>query len=159
MIAESLSVTRADGTEKRPVALHGEPLLRWYDPTRNFSDASLWAWRDSGRPLAVVALELYPHSEANTGGLSWAFECISLASEPLEVDGGIGSNAAQATRFNRLLSGSLHWAPAKPGITFQEIPGAPRPASTPQLRLAQMKDLSRRFASVEHASRSLLCSG
>jgi hypothetical protein len=152
MIAESLQVSRGDGSENRPVALHGEPLLRWNDPTRNFSDASLWAWRDSGRPLAVVALELYPHSEANTGGLSWAFEFISLASEPLEVDGGSGSNAAQATKFNQLLNGSLHWAPAKPGITFREIPGAPPAASTPQQRLVQIKELSKRFASVEHVS-------
>ena len=126
-IAESLSVTRGEGSKKRPVALRGEPLLRWNDPTRNFSDASLWAWRDTGRPLAVVALELYPHSEQNTGGLSWAFEFISLAAEPIEFQGGPGTSEAEAIKFNQVLEGSIHWAPSKPGITFRDIPGAPRP--------------------------------
>jgi hypothetical protein len=42
-IAEALSVARGEGAGQRPVTLHAEPLLRWNDPTRNFSDASLWA--------------------------------------------------------------------------------------------------------------------
>jgi hypothetical protein len=51
-IAGSLSAVRAEGAERRSVPLRGEPLFRWNDPTRKFSDASLWAWGENGRPAA-----------------------------------------------------------------------------------------------------------
>jgi hypothetical protein len=56
-----------------PAALkfRGEPILRFNDPSRRVVNGSLMlldatAWRlgETGRPLAIVTLEMYAHDEA-----------------------------------------------------------------------------------------------
>jgi hypothetical protein len=42
--------------------------------------------------------------------------------------------------------GKAFWKPAKPGVAFQPVPGAPAPADTPAARLRQMREMSRDFA-------------
>jgi len=155
-IAESLTVSLGEGALKRPVALRAEPLLRFNDPTRNTSDASLWAWGETGRPLAVVALEVDPRSDTNAGGVSWSLEFISLTPESLKFQEEYGLSAIDTPKTKQFLGGGIHWAPVKPGVTFREIPGAPAPAQTPRIRLAQMKDLSTRFAATEHPGRTTI---
>ena len=61
--------------QRVPVPLRPEPLQRWNDPTRAFSDASLWVWGTTGRPIAAVAVELYPASGKK--GEFWAHEFVS----------------------------------------------------------------------------------
>ena len=126
-IVGSLSATRGEGAEKRPVGLRGDPLLRWNDPTRNSSDASLWAWGETDRPLAIVTLEVYPGPIDKPVRSPRAFEFISLASESLKVQGDYGSNAKDITKSNHLLNASISWAPAKPCGTFREIPAHRHP--------------------------------
>jgi hypothetical protein len=149
-IAESVEAFRVEGSEKRPVKLRGEPLLRWNDPIRDTSNSSLWAWGETGRPLALVALET---SQDDPGGrLAWSFELISLAPESLKFHEEHGINASIATT-NPLVNGSFVWAPEKPGVRFRDIPDAPLPAQTPRLRLGQIRELIKRFAATEHVTR------
>ncbi len=64
-IAASFQAATIDGgSKKNPAALTRDPLYRWTDPTRENSDGTLWAWRSSGRPIAVLAIELYPQNKA-----------------------------------------------------------------------------------------------
>ena len=149
-IAESLLVFRGAGSERRALKLRGEPLLRWNDPIRRFSDASLWAWGETGRPVAVLTLEMSHHDR--TDRVSWGLEFISLAPPSLKLREEHGINAA-VSKSNQLLNGSFIWAPEKPGVTFREIPDAPPPAESPRLRLGQMRDLIKRFVATEHVSR------
>jgi hypothetical protein len=149
-IAGSLAVFQGEGSLKHPVKLRGEPLLRWNDPIRDTSNSSLWAWGETGRPLAVVALET---SQDDPGGrLAWSFELISLAPESLKFHEEHGINASIATT-NPLVNGSFVWAPEKPGVRFRDIPDAPLPAQTPRLRLGQIRELIKRFAATEHVTR------
>jgi hypothetical protein len=109
---------------RAPATITPEPLHRWTDPTRDFSVGALWAWRHAGRPVAIIALELY--------GKSWSYEFVSLSTSRLTAD-----------------DGQLHWAPSRAGVKFQGIPDAPAPAADEAGRLRQARELARRFAARE----------
>src|SRR5262245_7507812 len=64
--------------QRIPLEIRPEPLQRWNDPTREFSDGSLWLWTARGRPVAAVAVELYP---SRTHGQAWSFELVSLTTD------------------------------------------------------------------------------
>jgi hypothetical protein len=133
------------------VPLRPEPLQRWNDPTRAFSDASLWVWGMTGRPVAAVAVELYPASGKK--GERWAHEFVSLAGGPIEVEGGQGIEYSPTVPVPRS-DGSLWWAPRRPGIELREIPGAPVPALVEADRLRQLKSLAQRFSGHEFYDRT-----
>ncbi len=65
-IARSFATVTIDQGKRFPVPLSRDPLQRWNDPTRAFSDGTLWVWRSSGRPAAVLTIEMYP--------TIWSFE-------------------------------------------------------------------------------------
>lgn len=52
-IAECLVAYRGEGPAKRLLPMRPKPLKRWNDPTKNVSDAALWAWGERGRPYAL----------------------------------------------------------------------------------------------------------
>jgi hypothetical protein len=109
---------------RAPASITPEPLHRWTDPTREFSGGALWAWRHAGRPVAVIAIELY--------GKAWSYEFVSLSTRRLTAD-----------------DGRLHWGPSRAGVKFQAIPGAPAPAADEAGRLLQMRELARFFEARE----------
>ncbi len=155
-IAGSLSAFRGEGPDLRQVKLRREPLLRFSDPIRDASDASLWAWGESGQPLALFAMELQPDPTGGEGTTKWACEFISLASDPLEVRAGdsptdVGSPKAAPSLTDRIL-----WRPTKPGVTFREFPDAPTPAVSSTGRLAQMKELLKRFTCTAHPGETIV---
>jgi hypothetical protein len=124
-----------------------EPLHRWSDPTRENSDGALWAWRATGRPIAIMAIELYPRDR--NFGTVWALEFTSLSTGPIRVEGGEHFDNVYSDLPPPLPGGRLRWAPAKGGLEFRQIDDAPDPASTPAERLRQMRDLLRRFSARE----------
>jgi hypothetical protein len=74
-----------------PAALkfRDEPLLRFNDPSRRvingslvLLDATAWRLGETGRPLAIVTLEMYARDEA-TGSLSYEF--VSLTPSAFEM--------------------------------------------------------------------------
>ena len=150
-IARSFHAATIDGVNRNPAAMAREPLYRWNDPTREFSDGTLWFWRSAGRPIAVVAIELYPYDTAF--GVVWALEFTSLATGPIEVEGGEHFDRHYADLYPPRADGTLRWAPVKGGVQFHEIPDAPAPATTHAERLRQMKDLVKRFSAPKSSSR------
>ncbi len=116
-----------EGEKRIPVPLEREPLHHWTDPTRGTADGALWVWRTSGRPVAAITIEL------NLEKLSqWSFEFISLSTGLVESS-----------------DDRLRWTPQKPGVVFQEVPGAPTPAAGEAARLRQIHDLAKRFSATE----------
>lgn len=115
-IAEQFQVRAADADESRELPLQEAHILRFDDPTREFHDASLWAWGATGRPACLLAMEQY--------GGQWWFELISLSPGKLTAE-----------------AATLKWTPRSPGLELQAFPGAPRPAKEVPRRLSQMKDL------------------
>jgi hypothetical protein len=148
LLAESLVASRDEGSRVTPLRLRGEPLHRWNDPTRSFSDGSFWAWGEPGRPAAIVAIELYPPS-AGTSNAAWSFEFVSLSTGTLQVKGGEGFDAVTTTTGLATSDGGIYWKPSQAGIAFQAIPTAPAPGRSAAVRMAQIKDLAKRFSSHE----------
>ncbi len=146
-IAGTFHATAIVGDTRGPVALVPEPLHRWTDPTRENSDGALWAWRSSGRPIAIISIELYPQNKAF--GTVWALEFTSLSTGPIEVEGGEHFDMIYEDMAPPRADGRLQWVPAKGGLEFREIPGAPAPANTEAERLRQMRDLLKRFSARE----------
>jgi hypothetical protein len=146
-IAGSFQATTINGGSKTSVAQVAEPLHRWTDPTRENSDGALWAWRSSGRPVAIMAIELYPQHKAF--GTVWALEFTSLSTGPIEVEGGEHFDIAYVDMAPPRADGRLRWVPAKGGLEFREIHDTPAPGSTEAERLRQMRDLLKRFSARE----------
>jgi hypothetical protein len=150
-IADSFQAIVFDGGTRTPAARVPEPLYRWNDPTREFSDGTLWFWKHSGRPIGVVAIELYPKNKAF--GIVWALEFTSLATGPIEVEGGEHFDLSYADLYPPRADGRLRWAPAQGGIAFREVSGAPVPAQTESARSRQMRDIVARFSAREFFQR------
>ncbi|APW59177.1 hypothetical protein [Paludisphaera borealis] len=124
-IAASIRLASIDGDgSETPAVMSEQPLLRWTDPTREFSDGGLWVWRVSGRPVAVVGIELY---------FQWSLEFVSLSTGLVKAE-----------------ESGVRWAPRTGGVEFKEIPDAPAPAADESGRLRQMHQLAKRFAAREY---------
>jgi hypothetical protein len=136
------------GLEVEPAELKGKaaltfapkPLLRYSDPTRGggneaaanvLLDASVWRLGTEGRPTALVAVEIY---EAPDASRLLAYEFLSLS----------------ATKFSlRHKTEKIRWDATGSALDLKEVPDAPKPAATAAARLAQMRQLARRFAAKE----------
>jgi hypothetical protein len=108
-----------------------DPLCRYNDPARQFSDGSVWAWGETGRPAALFTLA---KERTPSGNFQWVCEMTSLASGPIVAE----------------IEGTPQWRPAEPGIVLKPIPHAPAPADTDPKRLRQMRELARKFKGVEY---------
>jgi hypothetical protein len=146
-IAGSFQAVVIDGGTRAPAAMAGDPQYRWNDPTREFSDGTLWFWKSSGRPIGVVAIELYPQNKAF--GIVWALEFTSLSTGPIEVEGGEHFDMRYVDLHPPRADGRLRWAPVKGGIAVRDFPDAPAPANTEAERLRQMRDIVKRFSARE----------
>src|SRR5258708_2159780 len=99
-----------------------KPVLRWGNQARDNDVGAVFVWTDEGRPQAAVAIFLW-------GGRPM-HELCSLAESPLTTTWGESSTA---------------WRPARPGVVFRKIPGAPVPAETRPARLTQMRTMADDF--------------
>jgi hypothetical protein len=146
-IAGTFHAVAIDGGNRVLAPLVREPLYRWDDPTREFSDGTLWFWRASGRPIGVLAIEHYPQNK--DFGVVWNLEFTSLATGPIEVEGGEHFDTVYTDLSPPRPDGTLRWAPMRAGLEFREIADAPAPANTSAERLRQMRDLVKRFSARE----------
>jgi hypothetical protein len=129
-LATSIHVFAMPGKRESEAKLVAEPVLRYGDSTRKNDEGSLWIWQTGGRPTAIAGIEFYP---SRPKGPSWLYEIASLSSERISVQRGDG----------------LVWTAKVPGAKWQPIADADPPADKPVRRLAQMKELSRRFTAHE----------
>ncbi len=70
-------VAISDEGQETPAASSDEPRHSWTDPTRDFHGGALWVWRASGRPVAVLGLELYA---------SWSLEFAAVCSGRVKAE-------------------------------------------------------------------------
>lgn len=107
--------------------LRPEPVLSYANPAGGSrSHGAMFVWTREGRPEILGSI----WSREEAGRRQVIHEMHSLALEPLT-----------ATR-----NGKLFWSPRGPGIEPFLIPGAPKPAPTPALRMIQMRGLTREFS-------------
>lgn len=128
------AVTALEGSADRlkPKALTPttEPLLRYSDATRVPSvlvDAGVWRLGAEGRPTALVTVEFYRRAN---GQRVLSFEFLSL------------SDAKFALKHK---TDDIAWDATASGLELKPLPDAPKPAANAAQRLAQMRQLARRF--------------
>ena len=112
------------------VELVKEPVYRWDDPARSFSDGSVWVYGNAGRPAALLTLSLNKTANA---GFEWLHEFTALTD----------------ARFVATSPDGWLWAPGVSGMTFQPIPNAPPPAGDEAKRARQLTEQARRFKAFE----------
>ncbi len=71
------AITLAPAPAGRKADLISEPIYRFDDPAREFSDGTIWAFGKSGRPDALLCLSL---EKNDRGELKWIHEMTSLSS-------------------------------------------------------------------------------
>jgi hypothetical protein len=111
------------GPDRVPLVMQQEPVLRWPNSTRDTQEGATFVWTLDGRPEAICCIW-------ENGGrfLNHAFQSLSNSKLIAEH------------------SGRTLWNPQKAGIELTSFPKAPQPADSAGKRLAQMKELARRFA-------------
>jgi len=129
-IASDVKLLVNDDGAARPVEMIPEPLFRFNDPARDFSDGSIWGYGRKGRPIALLSLSLH---SGDGGALGWLYESNSLSSHPVEA----------------VLSPGMSWSTRKRGLEFQLLPDAPAPATKEAGRTRQFREISGRFSGFE----------
>ena len=125
LIAHSIKVFAVDEKGNEVAAdMQEDPLQRWTDPTREFSDGGMWVGGRRGTRLPWSA-----SNSTSTGRLS-----SSRSHRP-------GPGRYQPT--------GVQWKPAKAGAEFHDIADAPEPGKTESVRLRQMRELADRFTAFE----------
>ncbi len=142
----ALRTTSFEIESKSALKFAARPLLRYHDQSRETGDgvkgvldASVWRLGETGRPIALVTLEIYPVSGKNP---LLAYEFVSLSPKKFEM---------KSTRVPK-------WAPHGTELSMAALDGAPPPADTARGRLAQMRELARRFtAHEEFQGQKIVC--
>lgn len=119
--AEVYAMVRNPGGD--PLQLHPQPLTRWSNPISGITDGVVVMWTHETVPEVVAQIFL---SRTDV----WFHEFQSLTEASLTV--------------TRPPSREPIWKP-EASIERRELPNAPIPAESPAQRMAQMKQLSRRF--------------
>ena len=120
--------------------LAARPLLRYSDPTRDLMDerasalidGGVWRLGETGRPRALVVLEVY---RAADGKGTLAHEFISLSDKKFSLARDEGTK--------------VQWDATGTDLKLAPLKGAPPPAKSAPARLAQMRQLARRFTAKE----------
>jgi len=139
LMEEEVGSLEAESSElktKPALTFASRPLLRYSDPTRGIIgskdnvllDGSVWRLGNEGRPTALVTIELYGKSSAPSR-LTYEFLALTKTKFSLKHKGGL----------------IPRWEPTESGLTFKELPEAPKPAATAAARLVQLRQLARRF--------------
>jgi hypothetical protein len=109
-----------EAAEPIPLTMAPNSLLNWSNPERGTGSGGLFLWTLDGRPQMIACA--FEHA----GSLKHEFHSLSTA--PLAAQ----RLGAPVHRFG-------------PGAAWSELSGAPEPARTRPLRLAQMRRLAERF--------------
>ena len=118
--------------------LHRTPMLRWASPTSsNEFNGAMFVWTHNEQPQVVGAIWSVA-SKKRGDQINIAHTFHSLSQYRISAD----------------RMGEPIWHPIKPGVSFQAIPNAPEPSSTPNQRQLQIRMLSKKFTADQHVRRS-----
>lgn len=130
-------VTSLEIKSESALKFSDRPLLRYNDQTREAGqgiqgvlDATVWRLGETGRPQAIVTLEIY---QVRDGSPLLTYEFVSLTPHKFQM---------------RNLRGPT-WLPGSTQLEMAALPDAPAPAGKARVRLIQMRDLARRFTAQE----------
>jgi hypothetical protein len=123
----AVRLTVADRPDE-PCQFVAEPLAKFDNPISQIWDGFMFLWTDRGRPVAVVK------SYHNSPNKTWGRTFVSLAPQLIVMK----------------QDGKPLWTPEGPGVTFAKLPGTAVPAAEPRQRLAQMREIARRFSVIDH---------
>jgi hypothetical protein len=115
-----------DSEKREKLELRREPAMRW--TSGGDYNGEVYVWTHQGSAVVVGCIFSGPQGD---GARRVMHEFHSLWSQPLVAGERRGSG----------------WQPQESGITPEPVPDAPEPARSKVLRLAQMRDLARRFSS------------
>lgn len=110
--------------------LKKQPLLYFTNEPHRIVAGSLWGWSVGGRPTAICKIEQYDRGRPDQ---TWLYCLTSLSEKRIEVDWRDGET----------------WAAKEPGIVIRDMPNSLSAAEDERGRLRQMKDLSRRFDTMD----------
>jgi hypothetical protein len=137
----SLESKSSELKAKDALAATSKPLLRYSDPTRGgikeeaannvLLDATVWRLGATGRPTALVTLEIY---QLPNGARVLSYEFLSLSESKFAL---------------KHKTEQVRWEATGSGLTVKDLPESPKPAATAAGRLTQMRQLARRFGATE----------
>ncbi len=113
-----------DEPKRQGLALRPEPVMRW--TSSGDYNGEVYVWTHQGAAVVVGCIFSGPLSKTTRQVMH---EFHSLAQAPLHAGKKGGSG----------------WLAGEPGIKLEPVPDVPEPAKVPVRRLAQMRDLARRF--------------
>jgi hypothetical protein len=122
--ASQYILTSADDPKRR-FKFHDTAIMRFTNPVGHTKDGAIYVWSDRGLPQAILKL-----LTVEVGSSFYSHEWLSLSESGLSAE----------------REGKVIWNPSERGLTFQELPDAPKPADSPAERLRQMKSLSAKFS-------------
>jgi hypothetical protein len=126
------AITLVTAAAGRKSELISDPIYRFDEPARHFSNGSLWAFK-TGRPDALLCLSLQKN---NRNQLMWIQELTSLSDGPVAAS-------------SRHRSSPCGWNPRDPGVVLRPIPRESPPAGDDGRRLRKMREAVRRFQASE----------
>ena len=134
---QGLAVSSKEIKDRGDLTFVEAPILRYSDSTREFFDAGVWKLGATGRPKALVTLEIYKFGQDVT---LLTYEFCSLAEKEFLLQSPRG----------------VQWLATNTDLKVAALPDAPKPADTEARRLTQMKALARRFSVVEKHGEQLV---
>ncbi len=116
---------RTIGATGKTLAVGPRPVLRWSNPGVGRIYGSVFLGIADGRPEALFAVYKWYHPYH---GFEAEMQSLSLS--------GLEARRGEA----------VAWHPERPGVTLQDLPGAPAPAASAAGRLRQLGALAPRFS-------------
>ncbi|MEX2137883.1 MAG: hypothetical protein WD894_01390 [Pirellulales bacterium] len=126
--ADTIQVTVGEGEQSKEAKLIPEPLFRFSDPSRTFSDGSVWAWTITARPVVMTEFNCGDRNKRR-----WGHDLV----------------ATSDVRVSAAVAGYGRWAPRESDFKLQPVPEFPPPAKTEAGRLRQMKQFARSLSGSE----------
>jgi len=114
-----------DAGRRQKLVLRREPVMRW--SSEDDYHGEVYVWTHQGRPGVVGCVFSGPSGDQDRAVMH---EFHSLAPQPLVATG----------------RGTSRWEPREPGVRLDPVPDAGEPAPTAVRRLAEMRELARRFS-------------
>ena len=114
--------------------LEPKSLLKWSNPVGGSFHGSVFIWTADGRPQVIAS--------------------VYKKYLPLPHHLGVEFHSLTEGPGRALRDGKTEWSPARAGIEFRKIPGAPAPGDTPERRLRQILRIGTRILRHEDGQES-----